>query len=169
MVPFIHTSLDIYKWIFINDRRTKLEQINTQVSRININLNTQEDAANRHRITAKQQEIVNWLKVCDPSTNHNAARNLHEPGTGSWFINSSEYIKWRDNEVQSLWLQAIPGAGKTILCSTIIDDIKEFCTSRPEYCFAYFYFDFGDRMKQTVDSFLRSIIIQLFIVYPNIS
>ena len=152
----------------MNDSRIKLEQINDGVANITLDLKRQEDAANRQLLNAKQQKIVDWLKVCDPSTNHNAARNAHEPDTGSWFINSSEFVKWRDNEVRSLWLQGIPGAGKTILCSTIIDEIQKYCINRSEYCLAYFYFDFNDKKKQIVDNFLRSVIIQLLVYRQDI-
>jgi hypothetical protein len=110
----------------------------------------------------KHKEIVNWLKVCDPSTNHYAARQAYEPGTGIWFVESSDFIEWRDNQNRSLWLQAIPGAGKTILCSTIIEEVRKFCKAQPEYRCTYFYFDFADEKKQVVTSFLRSIIMQLF-------
>jgi ankyrin repeat domain-containing protein 50 len=89
--------------------------------------------------------------------------NIHEPGTGIWFISSSEFTKWRDGQIRSLWLQGIPGAVKTILCSTIIDEIERFCATQSEYCFAYFYFDFSDKKKQIVDSFLRSMMAQLLL------
>ena len=147
--------------IHTNDSRIKLEQIA-------IDLKRQGDAANRHIINARQQKIIDWLKVCDPSTNHNAARNSHESGTGAWFIDSSEFVNWRDNQIRSLWLQGIPGAGKTILCSTIIDNIENFCVDQSGYHFAYFYFDFNDNKKQLVDSFLRSVIIQLSVLQPDI-
>jgi hypothetical protein len=67
-----------------------------------------------------------------------------------------------------LWLQGIPGAGKTILCSTIIHQIETFCSTQEDYAYAYFYFDFNDTQKQIVDSFLRSAIIQLFKRRPEI-
>ncbi len=121
-----------------------------------------EDASNRDRVTAKRREFINWLKVCDPSTNHNKARNLHEPGTGTWFINSQDFIKWRDKKTCSLWLQGNPRAGKTILCSTIIEEVQKFCALRSGYRCIYFYFDFSDEQKQDVDNFLRSVIVQLF-------
>lgn len=119
-------------------------------------------------MTKIQRDIVDWLKVCDPSTNHDAARRVHELGTGRWFINSSDFIKWRDNQIHSLWLQAIPGAGKTILCSTVIDEIQKFCDLNVEYRCIYFYFDFADKQKQFVDGFVRSIITQLFLHRHNV-
>ena len=58
-----------------------------------------------------------------------------------------------------MWLYGIPGAGKTILRSTIIENVKTIC--REENRYAYFYFDFNDPPKQTVVGMLRSIIVQL--------
>ena len=149
--------------IFRNNNRTQLKQITDDVGKLALDFKRQEDAADHQRIITKRQQIIDWLKVCDPSTNHVEARNRHEPGTGIWFISSSEFTKWRDGQIRSSWLQGIPGAGKTILCSTVIDEIERFCATRSEYCFAYFYFEFSDKKKQIVDCFLRSMIAQLLL------
>lgn len=109
----------------------------------------------------RNREIINWLKLGDPSTNHNAARTKHEPSTGNWFLQSDAYIRWMQRKIGSLWLHGIPGAGKTVLCSTIIEHMKALCQNDPTLHCAYFYFDFNDREKQTVVGMLRSIIVQL--------
>ena len=54
--------------------------------------------------STKQQEIIDWLKVCDPFENHVAARKRHKPRTGNWFISTTEFIRWRDGHIHSLWL-----------------------------------------------------------------
>jgi hypothetical protein len=110
----------------------------------------------------KHQRILDWLKVCDPSSNHVAARAKHQAHTGSWFIGSTDFADWRDNKIRSLWLHGIPGAGKTIFCSTIIEEVTTICATRSDE-FAYFYFDFNDVEKQIVDGFLRSVVLQNFI------
>ena len=107
----------------------------------------------------KTKDILDWLKYCDPSTNHEAARSKHEPSTGNWFIESKIFVNWTGNPNASLWLHGIPGAGKTVLCSTIIEHVKTICGNDTRY--AYFYFDFNDPQKQTVVGMLRSIILQL--------
>jgi hypothetical protein len=55
----------------------------------------------------------------------------------------------------------MPGAGKTILCSTIIDHVKSLCANDSACRYAYFYFDFSDAQKQTVTGMLCSVIAQL--------
>jgi ankyrin repeat domain-containing protein 50 len=139
----------------LTDNSVKLVNLSDEIKR-------QEIEGKQKEIDNKRREIINWLWPCDPSTNHSAAQAKHEPGTGSWFIESKDFTDWKENNIRSLWLQGIPGAGKTILCSTIIHQIGAFCSTQDGYAYAYFYFDFNDRQKQIVDSFLRSAIIQLF-------
>ena len=111
-------------------------------------------------LNSKNKDILEWLKSCDPSTNHDTARSKHEPTTGDWFLRSDAFIEWKEGRAASLWLHGIPGAGKTILCSTVVENVISFCDGS-NHQYAYFYFDFNDSRKQTVDSMLRSIITQL--------
>ena len=104
-----------------------------------------------------QRDILKWLAKVDPFTNHTAARNKHEPDTGEWFISSHDFTSWM-LPGRSLWLHGIPGAGKTVLCSTIIESIK---SRSPHVTCLYFYFDFSDFQKQNVNNMLYSFLAQL--------
>jgi ankyrin repeat domain-containing protein 50 len=66
---------------------------------------------------------------------------------------------WLDCSSRSLWVNAIPGAGKTILCSTIIDYV--LCHKQQNEIITYFYFDFSDSSRQKLNACLRSILAQL--------
>ncbi|KAI9878518.1 MAG: hypothetical protein M1830_000699 [Pleopsidium flavum] len=114
------------------------------------------------------EKVLRWLSTTDASTNHNAARIKHEPSTGDWFIHSEKFNSWWDNASQTLWLHGIPGCGKTVLCSTIVEQVKALCSSTSDLGYAYFYFDFNDEGKQTVEGFLRSIIVQLSVQRPSL-
>ena len=52
------------------------------------------------------------------------------------------------------------GCGKTVLSSTIIDNLNELAR-KPEANIAYFYFDFTDEKKRKVEGCLRSLLRQL--------
>jgi Cdc6-like AAA superfamily ATPase len=101
------------------------------------------------------QEILKWLTKVDPVSNHTAK---HECGTGEWFILSRQYSFWM-LPGRSLWLHGIPGAGKTVLSSTIIEDIKS--RSYPPISCLYYYFDFSDMQKQKAVNMLYSFLAQL--------
>jgi ankyrin repeat domain-containing protein 50 len=104
------------------------------------------------------KEIRQWLTKTDPISNHTAACAKHEPGTGEWFILSHEFSQWL-LPGRSLWLHGIPGAGKTVLCSTIIENVKSRCS--PDVTCLYFYFDFSNPQKQKVVNMLYSLLAQL--------
>ena len=105
--------------------------------------------------------IAEWLKAPDPSSNHNAARKKWQATTGEWFTNSRDFAQWKTVPNSFLWLHGIPGSGKTILCSTIIQNIVDICQQQPSTIVAYFYFDFNEPNKQCADSLLRSLLIQI--------
>lgn len=50
-----------------------------------------------------------------------------------------------------------------VLCSTVIDYVQSLCKTQTgsESAYVYYYFDFNDRQRQTVDCFLRSALAQL--------
>ena len=106
----------------------------------------------------KDAKIIQWLKKVDPESNHVAACKKREPSTGEWFVLSSEFSHWLLPK-RSLWLHGIPGAGKTVLCSTIIESVKSRCP-RNAACL-YFYFDFSDGQKKIVRNMLCSFLAQL--------
>src|SRR5277367_1671817 len=107
----------------------------------------------------KDEKVLAWLKFVDTSANHDLARKKHETTTGNWFLELPSFQEWTKATKASLWLYGIPGAGKTILCSTIIEHTIKICNSTPFDRYAYFYFDFNE--KRTVVSMLSSIIAQL--------
>lgn len=58
-----------------------------------------------------------------------------------------------------MWLNGIPGCGKTVLSSSIIEDLQK-SSSDALSAILYFYFDFNDIRKQTIDNALRSLVWQ---------
>lgn len=121
------------------------------------------ELSDRHR-----QLILKWLYAEDVSTNHNSARTKYQATTGDWFLQSESFSSWWSCAGRSLWLHGILGCGKSILCSTIIERVKENCSKNPDYEFAFFYFDFNDKAKQSIEGFVRSMIVQLSAQRSNV-
>lgn len=114
---------------------------------------------NSRALEEADKKLLRWLECVDTSTNHDLARKKREPTTGNWLLQLEPFVEWKKATNASLWLHGIPGAGKTILCSTIIEHVKEECDRTLSDQYAYFYFDFNH--KRTVVDMLRSIIAQL--------
>ncbi|KAK2052294.1 hypothetical protein LY76DRAFT_472246, partial [Colletotrichum caudatum] len=106
------------------------------------------------------QEVMKWLSPPDQSSNYNTAFRQRHEGTGQWFLESEDYSKWKKSPKSSLWLHGIPGCGKTVLSSIVIKDLSntESCSGR----LLYFYFDFNDGSKQSLEKAIRSLIAQLY-------
>ncbi|KAH9964694.1 hypothetical protein BGW80DRAFT_1447982 [Lactifluus volemus] len=113
-----------------------------------------------------QRDIRIWLSPPDPSTNHNIARTAHHKGTAAWFIQGDTFQEWKTRG-SLLWIHGKPlllvfaaGSGKSVLCSSIIQDAKAKFDSGLALL-GYFYFDFRDIAKQDVRGLLTSLLGQL--------
>ena len=112
-------------------------------------------------------QILQWLAAPDPSSNHNKASQTKQRNTGRWLLESPIYINWKIQRSSLLWLYGIPGCGKTVLCSTVVDDIAATCQASGRNLLAYYYFDFNEGKKQTCEGLLRSLVTQLFRQCPK--
>jgi hypothetical protein len=135
---------------------------------------TSQIAAQNQRILAAQQSdefrrIVTWLAPPDPGTNHATARQRHESQTGDWLLKSSQYQSWKTGGIRHLWMYGKAGCGKTILCSTAIEDVRHACEQDPDASHAFFYFSFSDDRKQSDGDLLRSLVAQIGWREPGLS
>ncbi|KAH9215941.1 hypothetical protein DL95DRAFT_445710 [Leptodontidium sp. 2 PMI_412] len=115
----------------------------------------------KHSTDQLRQDIQKWLAAPDPFTNHVANRKKRQSQTGTWLLRSEQYEHWLTTPHSFLWLYGIPGSGKTVLCSTIIEQLVLYCQKMPQTAVAYFYFDFNDAGKRDFSSLIRSLITQL--------
>jgi hypothetical protein len=119
----------------------------------------------KHKGRSHDQEklgkICSWLSAPDPSTNYHKAHKQRQAETGLWLLESAKFAEWKERAASRLWLYGIPGCGKTILSSTIIEHLLQHCHDNASMVTAYFYFDFNDAQKQDPELMLRSLLSQL--------
>jgi hypothetical protein len=125
--------------------------------------------ADLYVIDDNRKKIHRWLSAPDPWLNYNKALKQRQAGTGTWFTESKQYAHWKTNPDSFLWLHGIPGCGKTILSSTIIEDVFYHCHHDPAKAVIYFYFDFTDDEKQQHEKMVCSLITQLSLRYRGTS
>ncbi|KAK3636575.1 hypothetical protein LTR56_005359 [Elasticomyces elasticus] len=105
--------------------------------------------------------ILTWLRAPDVTSDHDLAYRRRYPGTGQWFLDSPEYLAWKKGDTGRLWVHGKVGCCKTVLSSTIIEDMCDYCRTRQDSVLAYFYFSFSDERKQSWEALLRSLVVQL--------
>lgn len=109
----------------------------------------------------EMDKVTKWLAPADVASNHSASVKIRYGTTGSWFLNGDVFKNWLEDDRSPLfWLHAIPGAGKTVLTSSVINYIKHHFQS-DEVGLAYFYCDYKDQMKQEPSAVLRTLLCQL--------
>ncbi|KAL6808340.1 pfs domain-containing protein [Trichoderma sp. SZMC 28015] len=109
------------------------------------------------------QKLREWLSPPDPSENYNNGIKQRHGDSGQWFLRSRQYSSWKSQRNSFLWLQGIPGCGKTVLCSTIVKDLEDNNVMNV----LYFFFDFTNADKQPYDKALRSLVLQLYFKTKN--
>ncbi len=106
-------------------------------------------------------QVYNWLHVTDPSDVHEKSCDAYEPGTGEWLFRSPSWDTWLKEKTRCLWVHGIPGAGKTIFLSHLIETVRDHCADQGfGHACVYYYCYFGHVQDETTP-FLRWILLEL--------
>ena len=67
----------------------------------------------------KRTKLSNWLSPLQPQIRHNDVRTRRQDGIGEWFLETDEFLRWRDGKGEfgkaTLFCPGNPGVGKTFL------------------------------------------------------
>lgn len=75
-------------------------------------------------------------------------------------LRSPDWKKWLAGDVRCIWIHGIPGAGKTILASYLIEQIKIHCKGRERSGYSYYYCHYSHNQDEA-SPFMSWIIAQL--------
>ncbi|KAJ3504675.1 hypothetical protein NMY22_g17844 [Coprinellus aureogranulatus] len=76
-----------------------------------------------------RQEVAEWLNAPQFQAIHDDALSLRTDGTGTWFIDSTEFKCYIQEKGCVVWCTGKPGSGKSILASTSIEYLQGTLTS----------------------------------------
>lgn len=105
--------------------------------------------------------ILNWLTSTDYGPQQSDFFKRRQQGTGEWFLASEPYLTWLNQGNQTLFCPGIPGAGKTIITSIVINDLLDRFRNEVTVGIAYIYFNFRRNDEQDISHLLASILKQL--------
>lgn len=123
-----------------------------------VNLHSRYDMAERFVMSKHRQNILDFFGTVDPRINQRSNLGLLHPGTGLWFTEGEDFKLWYREKNAKLWINGIPGAGKTILVARIIQILQE--PSVEDNAVAYFYCDYKDPATHDPATILGSLAKQ---------
>ncbi|KAL2074758.1 hypothetical protein VTL71DRAFT_8537 [Oculimacula yallundae] len=114
--------------------------------------------------TIRQRKVLDWTSTLIYQKSHQQILvEARHDGTLEWSIESLSFTKWFSCTHRHLWLSASAGSGKSVHSAFLIKHLQQVCKSDPstKKAIAFYYFDSNDDQGQTINGFLRSLIVQL--------
>lgn len=119
------------------------------------------DRINERQDDQERLAILDWLTRIDFTSQQQDFISRRQEGTGQWLLGSPEFQAWLQAKEQSLFCPGIPGAGKTMLASIVIDDLIARFGNDESIGVAYIYFNFRRQQEQKAEALLASLLKQL--------
>ncbi|RNJ52610.1 hypothetical protein D7B24_003165 [Verticillium nonalfalfae] len=135
-----------------------MESVDQKLDLVGHTMNATKTKIDNIESSTHTDKIERWLRPPDPSINFNEAKKVRQEGAGAWLLDHPVFQSWTSGSRRHLWLHGLSGSGKTVLSTTVLDHIAK----ENDRLLIRFFFDFGDKTKQSVDGMLRSLAFQLY-------
>ena len=123
---------------------------------------------NRER-REEHQTIVGWLTPIDYASQQSDFTSRRQEGTGQWLLDSDEFQRWLSQKQQTLFCPGIPGAGKTMITSIVVDNLCARFGNDGSTGIAYLYCNFRQQQDQKPANLLASLLGQFSRGQPSLS
>ncbi|KAI1355972.1 putative zinc finger protein [Xylaria sp. FL0043] len=145
----------------IESQATPIE-IQRSQEKVQQSLRIENDQLNEQDLQ-RTRDVHNWLRATNVEIDqdtHTKARAEY-PGTGRWLLETVFFQEWFDPKFPTipplLWLNGIPGAGKTILASLIIEEARNL---NPAPIVLFFYCKYENPERDNFVALGRSLLAQ---------
>ncbi|KAI1177031.1 hypothetical protein F4777DRAFT_222673 [Nemania sp. FL0916] len=108
-----------------------------------------------------QEKIFHWLTPFDYFSQQSDFIRRRQPGTGQWLLDSTEYRHWLSTKRETLFCPGIPGAGKTILASIVIENLLDLNSIDESVGICYIFLSTRRSHEQDLSHLMASLLKQL--------
>ncbi|KAF4896776.1 hypothetical protein CGCVW01_v013798 [Colletotrichum viniferum] len=152
----------------IGSLQRRCQVINSMISIDNTRLaaNTNLEATRKHLeerdLDEKKKGILDWITPIDFAAQQIDNLERRQEGTGQWLLESPEYRTWVEEDRKILFCPGMPGAGKTMLSSIVIEHLQDRFGQDSAVGIAYLFCNFRRHDEQKPRELLASILKQLY-------
>jgi hypothetical protein len=118
------------------------------------------DHQRNREATEEREAILDWLTPIDYTSQQSDSINRRQAGTGRWLLESTDFQEWMKTG-KTLFCPGIPGAGKTILTSIVVEELNIRFQNDKSIGVAYLYCNFRRQDEQKATDLLASLLKQL--------
>jgi hypothetical protein len=108
----------------------------------------------------ENEAILDWLTPVDYAPQQSDFIARRQKGTGQWLLESEKFQEWLTKS-ETLFCPGIPGAGKTIFTSIVVDYLYSKFQNDAKVGIAYIYCNFRRQQEQKPEDLLASLLKQL--------
>ncbi|KAF6219464.1 hypothetical protein HO133_003931 [Letharia lupina] len=159
----------------VNELRDRMISSTTFLNAFNTSLASQASRATNQKVDSiiedthnlrlnqnqqERNELLQWLSPLNFAPQQSDLSNRRQKETGSWLLGSHEFQEWVNKEGKTLVCQGMPGAGKTMLASLVIDRLQQI-PGEENVVTAYIYCDYKRQDEQTPINLTASVTKQL--------
>ncbi|PNP86125.1 hypothetical protein FNYG_00353 [Fusarium nygamai] len=108
----------------------------------------------------KKRTLDHFMKV-NPQPALQTSIRLRHSMTGLWLTESPTFIRWLETPGSKLWLTGIPGAGKTVLAGSVIQEALTRSYTSRKIGAAFFFCDYKDPKTWNTVNILGALASQL--------
>ncbi|KAF5647926.1 ankyrin repeat [Fusarium sp. NRRL 52700] len=112
-------------------------------------------------INDRKKRILDHFMKANPQPALQTSIRLRHSMTGLWLTESPTFIRWLETPGSKLWLTGIPGAGKTVLAGSVIQEALTRSYNSRKIGVAFFFCDYKDSKTWDTVNILGALASQL--------
>ncbi|KAI5819859.1 hypothetical protein BZA77DRAFT_274893 [Pyronema omphalodes] len=116
-------------------------------------------------------KLMHWMSPIEPRVRHKEMAQRRLKNTGDWFIEMADFQNWKGASDcpggQIFGCYGKPGAGKSIICSLVIDHL--LAERHANSCVIWLYCDYQNENQQTAIYMTAALLKQLILANPGAS
>ncbi|KAF4497149.1 hypothetical protein FAGAP_6672 [Fusarium agapanthi] len=142
------------------EREPTAEKVLNQIHETVLQSETNIGEVKRKMDRKEDVEILDWITPINYGPQQSDNFSQRQEGAGEWLLSCIEFQDWVDTG-KTLFYPGVPGAGKTIITSIVINELTTRFGDDNTVGIAYIYGNYRQHDEQKLDHLLKSLLKQL--------